>query len=134
MKREMYWQAEEGGVFTLYGEGRPLLSASAAAQDAETGETIDSRRAKAAGAEEEAGGLKLTWESGNLVLTEYLSVGPDGAAVRCGLRRKDGKPVSTRSLKPLIAHGKEDDTPYLWRALGAKMLLVTYDNDMWMRY
>ncbi|MBP3719916.1 MAG: hypothetical protein J6J41_01135, partial [Clostridia bacterium] len=76
----------------------------------------------------------LTWESGNLILTEYLSVSGDGAIARCGLRRKDGQPVCTRSLTPLIAHGKEDETPYLWRDLGAKMLLVPYDNDMWMRY
>ena len=134
MKQEMYWQAEEGGIFTLYEGGRPLLSASAAAQDAETGEIIDSRRGTPAGEEKTEDGLILTWESGNLILTEYLSVSGDGAIARCGLRRKDGQPVCTRSLTPLIAHGKEDETPYLWRDLGAKMLLVPYDNDMWMRY
>ena len=66
--------------------------------------------------------------------THHLTVIDTGALAQCTLRRKDGSLVRTNSLTPLITHGKGDETPYLWRDLGAKMLLVPYDNDMWMRY
>lgn len=134
MNPKLHWEAEENGLFTLYTDLRPLLSASASAQDAETGEKADSRAALRTDVHREGDRLTLTWDTGNHLLTEVLCLTGDGAVAQCGLRRKDGKPVRTRSLTPLVAHGKEDETPYLWRDLEAKMLLVPYDNDMWMRY
>lgn len=135
MKKQYAWKVEEHGVFTLYLEGAPLLSASASAKDAETGCVIDSREANLAEAKKSENSLTLVFENQNgLMLTERLTVTDAGAMAQCILRRKDGSLVRTNSLTPLIAHGKGDETPYLWRDLGAKMLLVPYDNDMWMRY
>lgn len=135
MNKQYIWKTEDPGVFTLYAGGRPLLSASAAAKETDTGCRIDSREAELVEAEESKNGLTLVYESANgLVLTERLTVTPAGATAQCSLRRKDDSPVRTSSMTPLIAHGKGDETPYIWRDLGAKMLLVPYDNDMWMRY
>ena len=112
-----------------------MLSASASARDAGAGEVIDSRNAALVETRTDENGLTLVYENvGGLVLVEELTVTEAGAVARCSLRRKNGAPVRSNSLTPLIAHGKNDETPYLWRDLGAKMLLVPYDNDMWMRY
>lgn len=135
MKKQYAWKVEEHGVFTLYLEGAPLLSASASAKDADTGCVIDSREANLVEAKESENSLTLVFENQNgLMLTERLTVTDAGAMAQCTLRSKDGSLARTNSLTPLIAHGKGDETPYLWRDLGAKMLLVPYDNDMWMRY
>ena len=135
MKKHYAWRAEEHGVFTLYLGDSPLLSASAFAKDAKTGCTIDTREAILMEARGRENDLTLVYENQNgLVLTERLTVTDAGAVAQCVLRRRDDSPVCTNSLTPLIAHGKGDDTPYLWRDLGAKILLVPYDNDMWMRY
>ena len=135
MENRYTWKAEENGVFTLYADDRPLLSASAAAKETGAGLTIDSREAVLKETRENENGLTLVYENTDgLVLTEQLTATEAGAIAQCSLRRKDGSPVRTNSLTPLIAHSKGDETPYLWRDLGAKMLLVPYDNDMWMRY
>ena len=135
MAKRYTWKPEGNGVFTLYLDVNPLLSASASAKDADTGCVIDTREAALKETRENENGLTLIYENNDgLVLTEKLTVTDAGAIAQCSLRRKDGSPVRTNSLTPLIAHSKGDETPYLWRDLGAKMLLVPYDNDMWMRY
>ncbi|MBR5110847.1 MAG: hypothetical protein IK099_11710 [Clostridia bacterium] len=128
------WQEEENGVITLYLNERPVLSASAQAEENETGKRIDTRQAALIEANRENHSLTLTYENdAGLRLTEYLAAAETGAIAQCSLSKKDGTKVTTNRLTPLIAHGKGDE-PYLWRDLGAKMLLVPYDNDMWMRY
>ncbi len=128
------WKAEEQGVFTLYCGDMPLLLASAAAAEAEGGR-IDSREAVLTRTRTKGDSLLLVYENeAGLVLTERLTADPDGATVQCSLKRRDGTPVRSNFLTPLIARGRDGDTPYLWRDLGARMLLVPYDNDMWMRY
>ena len=135
MEKRYAWKAEENGVFTLYLGDRPLLSASASAKDADADCMIDSREAVLAETRENENGLTLIYEnSRGLVLIEKLTATEAGAIAQCSLRRQNGSPVKTNALTPLIAHSKGDETPYLWRDLGAKMLLVPYDNDMWMRY
>lgn len=128
------WHEEENGVFTLYLNERPVLSASAQAEKFEAGERIDTRCATLIDIKKQEQALTLTYENdAGLRLTEYLAATEVGAIAQCSLSRKDGTKVTTNRLSPLIAHGKGDE-PYLWRDLGAKMLLVPYDNDMWMRY
>ena len=135
MKSCWSWKEEENGVFTLYLGLKPLLSASASASAADRPEVIDTRNAALRSVRAENGGLELVYESASgLRLTESLTVSENGAGACCRLSRADGTPVRSDSLTPLIAHARGDDTPYLWRDLGAKMLLVPYDNDMWMRY
>ena len=128
------WQEEGNGSFTLYQDEHPVLSASAQAEEFETGEKIDARLAALIDVKKQDQALMLTYENdAGLRLTEYLTVTEAGAIAQCSLSRKDGTAVKTNRLTPLIAQGKGDE-PYLWRDLGAKMLLVPYDNDMWMRY
>lgn len=135
MRSSYQWKAEENGVFTLYLKDAPILSASAQATEARSGALVDTRRAALVGKQELNGSLVLTYEDETgLVLREYLGADGGAATAQCSLSRKDGGAVSTNALTPLIAHGKNDETPYLWRDLGAKLLLVPYDNDMWMRY
>ena len=135
MKSCWSWKEEENGVFTLYLGLKPLLSASASASATDRPEVIDTRNAALRSVRAENGGLELVYESASgLRLTESLTVSENGAGACCRLSRADGTPVRSDSLTPLIAHARGDDTPYLWRDLGAKMLLVPYDNDMWMRY
>ena len=127
------WKEEGKGLFTLYLGEQPVLSASASAED--DGTVIDTRKAELVSVRSEDCLLELVYENeAGLRLTECLSVSGNGAAAQCRLSRTDGSPVRTASMTPLIAHGKGDETPYLWRDLGAKILLVPYDNDMWMRY
>ena len=134
MQQTYTWQAEENGVFTLYLDGKPVLSASASAQEADTGNVADSREAEHTEVRTGEDGLTLVYTCRHgLTLTESLRVADDGAIAQCTLSRQDGTAVRCRSMTPLIAHGKGDE-PYLWRDLGARMLLVPYDNDMWMRY
>ena len=130
-----YWKEEDLGLFTLYNDGCPLLSASASAA-AMDGRKIDTRQAKLVKAKKGSGeALELYYESADgLVLKERLTAEKDAATAQCFLSAADGSAVETNSLTPLIAHGKADETPYLWRDLRAKMLQVPYDNDMWMRY
>ena len=128
----MKWQAEEKGMFTLYAGEHPVLTASAAA--VADGEELDSRRALASHEEKTENGLRLVYEfEGGLCLEERLRCGAECAEAQCAVFRKNGEKVTTNSLTPLVARGKGDE-PYLWRDLRSKMLLVPYDNDMWMRY
>ena len=128
----MKWQAEEKGMFTLYAGEHPVLTASAAA--VADGEELDSRRALASHEEKTENVLRLVYEfEGGLCLEERLRCGAECAEAQCAVFRKNGEKVTTNSLTPLVARGKGDE-PYLWRDLRSKMLLVPYDNDMWMRY
>ena len=118
MAKRYTWKPEGNGVFTLYLDVNPLLSASASAKDADTGCVIDTREAALKETRENENGLTLTYENeSGLVLTERLTVTKAGAIAQCSLCRKDGDPVRTNSLTPLIAHSKGDETPYLWRDL-----------------
>ena len=129
-----YWKSEDSGIFTLYQGERPILSASAAAKTAD-GRAVHTRSSVLKECTEKEDGLRLVFESPDgLLLEERLSACAGFAQAQCVLRAADGSEIESRSLTPLIAHGKKDETPYLWRDLRAKMLQVPYDNDMWMRY
>lgn len=132
---EWSWKPEDAGLFTLYLGNRPLLSASACAEDQISGQVIDTRTARLVSQIREGDALILRYENeAGLALTETLRIAENAAEASCVLSRADGSPVRTNRLTPLIAHGKGDETPYLWRHLGARMLQIPYDNDMWMRY
>lgn len=134
MNSAYQWKIEEQGVFTLYHHESPVLSASAQGVENETGIIIDSRKARLLEEKTAGNNIILTYQNDSgLVLKEILGVSDGAATVQCSLSMSDGRTVKTNSLTPLVAHGK-GDIPYLWRDLGAKMLLVPYDNDMWMRY
>jgi len=128
----MKWQAEANGMFTLFDGEKPVLTASAKAAAGHT--ELDSRLAQTVQQEEREDGLHLVYEfADGCCLEEILKADESCGTAQCVLYRKDGEAVETNSLTPLVAHGKGDE-PYVWRDLRSKMLLVPYDNDMWMRY
>ena len=42
--------------------------------------------------------------------------------------------MESRKLVPLIANGSSDDSLPLWGNLFNKQLLLSFDNDQWLRY
>ena len=74
------WQEEENGIFTLYQGERPILSASAQAEEFETGEKIDTRQAELTDVKKREQTLTLTYDNdAGLRLTEYLTATEVGA-------------------------------------------------------
>ncbi len=130
----MIWKNEER-QFTLYAGELPVLTASAACRLTD-GKRLDSRNADTVDVTGDGQEMHICYgfEQAGVVLEEILKARDNAAEVQCVLRSCDGKKVSTNSLTPLVARGKGDDSPYVWRDLRSKMLLVPYDNDMWMRY
>ena len=130
------WKADENesGIFGLYSGERPILISSAYAKDS-LGRRIDTRTAALTGKEQREDFLKLVYTAENgLVLTELLKTEGGIPTAQCILSSADGSEVETNALTPLSMRAKGEESPYLWRDLGSKILLVPYDNDMWMRY
>ncbi|MBD8973072.1 MAG: hypothetical protein EGQ63_04470, partial [Clostridiales bacterium] len=50
------------------------------------------------------------------------------------LSSSDGNEVETRCLVPLVVQEAPETNEKLWKSLWSKMLLVPYDNTMWLRY
>ncbi len=129
------WRAVDGGEFVLLRGTQSILAASAQAVAYDTGDVVDTRRAALVKMRPVPGGFQLVYAAENgLCLTEELTADEKGAYARCVLHRSNGTPVASNALTPLIAHARDDESLYLWRDLEARMLLVPYDNDMWMRY
>ena len=130
----MKWVVEETGKVTLYDGSLPVLTGYARASDVQ-GRSVDTRTAKVESASETPQGWELTFRSADgLLLRQILSCSGSAAFVRCILSDADGSVVESNDLVPLVMCAKSDDSPYMWRGLQAKMLVVPYDNDMWSRY
>lgn len=131
------WKYKEDGTFELCQEGNAILKAHAQAFHVD-GRKIDTRFSKCVdtACEEEGKKLTLTFEDENgLVLTEHLAVSGNGAAsARVSLSEKSGEAVETRRLVPLVIQEASDTNMRLWKSIWSKMLLVPYDNTMWLRY
>ena len=133
------WKYAQQGCFELVWEGKTVLCGHAQAQHAD-GRKIDTRSANLIKLEELAGEgtIEAVFEDTNgLMLTECLSVKKseyEAAEVCCVLSEMDGKMAETRSLTPLVVHADKDNTCALWKSIWTKMLLVPYDNTMWLRY
>lgn len=134
-----HWNYTENGFWELEDAGRKLLKAYACAEGAD-GRKVDTRSATLE-AQEEADGVLLLRFAGEegLILTERLGQTPDGMAwADCTLQSADGGEVSTRLLTPLVFSSPntedKETSPELWRDLWVKMLVVPYDNTMWLRY
>lgn len=133
----MKWLYNEEGIFKLICDDKEVLSAYAKASHAD-GRTIDTRTAvlvkKTISADENE--QFFFFEDGNgLCLTEKLAVSGTGVpVVSCSLSQKDGQEVETNCLIPLITQGLSEKSPGIWKSIWSKMLLVPYDNTMWLRY
>lgn len=131
----MEWKITEAGYFELWNGPAPVLSAYSTAEHTD-GRQIDTRTAQLSGTHTEADSTELVFTAGNgLILTERLDVTPDGIPfASCSLSETGGKSVESRRLSPLIMQAPTQGISRLWRSLWSQMLLVPYDNTMWLRY
>ncbi len=131
------WQYKKDGIFELLWGDLIVLSAYAKAYHVD-GRMIDTRTAilkKREGTSDEKGQILMFEAENGLSLTEYLMISESGApVVSCSLSQEDGQEVETNRLLPLIAEGLGDNAPKIWKSIWSKMLLVPYDNTMWLRY
>lgn len=131
------WIYEGQGVFSLYENEKLITSAWAQAYHAD-GRKIDTRQSELKSQDTvcEGNGMNLTFTDGNgLCLKEYLEIDGNGNPVAsCSLSAQDGTEVQTRRLVPLVAYSGRDNTLDVWESIWSKMLLVPYDNTMWLRY
>ena len=139
MEKKITWNYSKDGFWELNWEGVSLFKAYAMAYHVD-GRCIDTRNAVLEKEEKTQGEdgtvLLLTFYSENgLCLQEKLSISGDGVPeASCGLSAEDGSEVETRRLIPLVMQEGEGEHLKLWKHLWAKMLLVPYDNTMWLRY
>ena len=131
------WKRAAEGRFELWREERLLLSAYAKAETVD-GCAADTRAAEACAPIVTTDGLDLRYEAaGGLVLTERLRVEDGVPTARCVLSRRDGAPVETRRLVPLVFQDDRREPEgklKLWKSLRTRMLTVPYDNTMWLRF
>ena len=123
------WTFGKDGKFALWKEETKIFEAHSAAETTD-GRRIDTREAKwIAGT-----GNSASYQAENgLILTQVTEDGDWGQA-KCVLSDASGKEISTRSLAPLCMYGGGGVTGPLFDGLFSKMLLVPYDNTMWLRY
>lgn len=130
------WQYRKDGFFELCWEGIPVFRAYAQASHRD-GRKIDTRNAQLAWQEvsekEDGIGLKFCDDNG-LCLEERLEICAGIPVASCVLSDKDGEEVETNRLIPLIVQAPEKNQPQVWKSIWSKMLLVPYDNTMWLRY
>lgn len=131
------WQYQENGTFALLWGDVAVLSGYARAYHVD-GRVIDTRTAvlKKQEMTHEERGQVLTFAAENgLCLTQRLAFADGGTpVVSCALSQQNGQAVETNRLLPLIAEGLGDKAPRIWKSIWSKMLLVPYDNTMWLRY
>lgn len=114
----------------------------------EDGEELDTRKCTLTGTVKEevssTGGLdigkgevlKVFYRSDTGILfTERVSLEEDGSLiVQCILSGENSKEINVKRMMPLVTEAPDNDSPAFLRSLWTKMLLVPYDNTMWVRY
>lgn len=133
--KNVFWSCTEKGTFELHWDGAGILQAYAQAFHVD-GRRVDTRFSVLTDKKEEGKALTLTFEDANgLLLTEKLAVSEEGVpTAKVSLSSKDGSPVETRRLVPLVVQQAPETNERLWKSIWSKMLLVPYDNTMWLRY
>lgn len=133
--QNMKWKYGENGSFSLYMDEVLIMSAHARGYHVD-GRVIDTKSASLVNMKESEKELILTFAADNgLCLTEYLYVDEKqipGAC--CSLSGQTGEIVHTNKLVPLVVGSGQDNTLGIWKSIWSKMLLVPYDNTMWLRY
>lgn len=130
------WRYQGNGLVQLLLEGKPVLTAYAAAKN-EAGHQITSTQAKLV--EQKYGedsSLILTYlGKNNMVLTQILTVTEAGVPVAsCVLSDRKGTEVASNYLMPLGVFAGNGVDLELWNSLWSQMVQVPYDNTMWLRY
>ena len=136
------WRVENG-MFIWQQEGRNVVSGYAVAV-LKDGESIDTRKAQMADRTQESFRdnigqgtcMVITYRTDSgLRYQQKLYVYEEGFALAKGsVYREDGMPVCVKTVFPLVTMFPGPETPEVFRSLEAKMLLVPYDNTMWVRY
>lgn len=130
------WKYEKDGFFELVWEGVPVLRAHGEGFHKD-GRKIDTRKAELAGQEPlgQEGSIRLKFcDQNGLCLEEKLEIISGIPVASCILSDKAGKEVETSRLIPLVVQAPEKDQLEIWKSIWSKMLLVPYDNTMWLRY
>lgn len=133
---EIRWRLTKEGEFELWQDERPVLRAHAEAAHAD-GRRIDTRSAvlKKEEMTEDGSGLVLTYKAENgLCLEETLEVSGEIPTAFCSLFEENKNEVESRLLVPLVIGEPQGRAPEVWKSIWTKLLLVPYDNTMWLRY
>ena len=132
MKQTAQWHYRENGFFELICNDHPVLMAHAEAYT-EDGRRIDTRTAALRQQQPDSQGMTLVFEDENgLILTEVLK--NETSIALCRVSDRSGAEIAARRLIPLVIQADSQNTCALWKSLWTKMLLVPYDNTMWLRY
>lgn len=79
-------------------------------------------------------GLAVIWQQAGLTLRQEILLWEEGELeVRLALH-DEGKETATRYMVPFATPYPDGEGKPLFLSLDQKMLLVPYDNDMWLRY
>ncbi len=136
---------EGNGTFSFYKDDKKLLSFYGQAI-LETGEELDTRHCnlikaevkneKSAEKEADKGGrLEACFQSEQGIgFTEIIRITGETLTVQCMLMGEDDEEVHVKRLIPMVMEAPDKDSPAFLRSLWTKMLLVPYDNTMWVRY
>lgn len=126
------WIVNTDGTFELYLNDKLFLQAGAVAYT-KSGEKIDSQKAELVETTQDGENYTVTFKAKNsLILTQKLSIKDSRPYAKCILSKENGEEVETNKLIPLNC--KDTKKVKLWTSLWTKMILVPYDNTMWLRY
>ena len=123
------WNFSKDGKVSLLKDEIKIFEAFSSAE-ATDGRRIDTREAKLIAMTEDTASYQ---SDDGLILTQKVKGGEVGQA-SCILSDSRGEVISSRSLAPLCMYGGGGVTGPLFDGLFSKMLLVPYDNTMWLRY
>ena len=123
------WQFTEDGLAILQKNGKNIFYGYSQAEAAD-GRKIDSRKAVQVFAK---GNTAVYQAANGLVLTQMVKEG-DMPGIRISLANADGSEVTCNHLIPLVIWGGDAQAAPLFNCLFSRMLLVPYDNTMWLRY
>ena len=131
----------DNGTFFYLKDGERIHHGFSCA-DTETGNRISTRTAALQSRSAEAVSDRLgngrqivsVYGEKGLTLTQKIVLYPEGDLTVQIFLKEDGKLTRTRYMVPYFAPYPDASGKRIFLSLDQKMLLVPYDNDMWLRY
>ena len=137
---------ENNGVFSYIINGKKILRFYGQAI-LENGEELDTRYCRLISSEMMSGPsedgnkgkrnewLEVCFQSDNGVkLIEIIRIEKGRLICQCVLMGNNKEEVHVRRMMPMVIEAPDKDSTAFLRSLWTKMLLVPYDNTMWVRY
>lgn len=132
----------ENGIFDWYSDGKKIVSCHGQAfhQD---GRMLDTRTARQKACttcriQDDLGTgvcIGITFEGDDgLSYQQKLFSYENGMAAVQGILSEQGRTVAAKRILPAVTEAPTPEEPDIFRSLWTKMLLVPYDNTMWVRY